>query len=300
MNAKVTGPLKPKPSSAAQAIVTGVALGIIILLLTIPMMRGYTFYREPVDQRFEHAEYGTLRASGLVGQGYGVAGSFLILTNLLYLVRRRLAWLPLGSIAIWLDIHVFTGLGGSILVLYHSAFQLRTPIASVTSISLTVVVVTGLIGRYIYALAPKTGDRTIEERLREVEVSLPTFAASVRDVLAKIPTSELPANASLLRVIATLPRWVYQAGRRRRAVKRVAKADPQFKQVHGTEKAFVRGIVKEIASLSAGELDKVAGASMLRLWRSFHRYMAILMLLSVGVHIGVAWYYGYRWIWSAK
>jgi hypothetical protein len=27
-----------------------------------------------------------------------------------------------------------------------------------------------------------------------------------------------------------------------------------------------------------------------------HRFFAILMLLTVALHVGVAWHYGYRWI----
>jgi dihydropyrimidine dehydrogenase (NAD+) subunit PreT len=272
---------------------------MLLLCIVLPLLRGYTFYRSSIDLRFDHPDYGALRSTGMVGQGYGVAGSALILTNLLYLARRRLAWLPVGSLSAWLDFHVFTGLGGSILVVYHSAFQLRAPIATVTSVSLAVVVVTGLIGRYIYALAPKTGDRVVEERLRELERLLPTFTSSVRSALAKIPTKELPTNASIVRVFWTLPSWVLQAGRRRRAVQKLARADAQLAQIRKEgEKAFVKDLVREISRLTSSELDRVAGASMLRLWRAFHRYMAILMLLSVGVHIGVAWYYGYRWIWS--
>jgi hypothetical protein len=37
---------------------------------------------------------------------------------------------------------------------------------------------------------------------------------------------------------------------------------------------------------------------MMRSWRSLHRFLAIMMLVSVSVHIGVAWYYGFRWIFD--
>jgi fumarate reductase subunit D len=58
--------------------------------------------------------------------------------------------------------------------------------------------------------------------------------------------------------------------------------------------------VKDIARLWAGEIDRLAGGSLLRLWRSLHRIMAILMVLSVAIHIGVAWFYGYRWIFTKQ
>src|SRR5581483_12226724 len=97
--------------------------------------------------------------------------TLLILSNLLYLVRRRLtrfmSWA--GSVRAWLNMHAFTGLVGSVLILFHSAFQLRTPIATVTSVSLAIVVVTGLIGLYLHALVPTQGLKALEERLAEIE-----------------------------------------------------------------------------------------------------------------------------------
>jgi hypothetical protein len=40
------------------------------------------------------------------------------------------------------------------LVSFHSAFQLRTPIAATSAASLALVVLSGLIGWFLYALAP--------------------------------------------------------------------------------------------------------------------------------------------------
>jgi hypothetical protein len=225
-------------------------------------------------------------------------GTGLILTNLLYLARRRLPWLPMGSLRAWLDLHVVTGIGGSVLVLFHSAFQLRSQVATVTSVSLAIVVATGLIGRYIYALTPQTGDLTFEERLRELAHTLPTFAAGVREAVAQCATTTLPANASALRVLLTFPRWMLEARKRREAIWAVAKGDPEVKAMRKTQRSVVRRMVRELARLAAGEIDRIAGGSLLRLWRSLHRFMAILMVLSVTVHIGVAWFYGYRWIFA--
>jgi hypothetical protein len=272
-----------------------IALGFMV---AFPFMRGHGFYRLALDARFEHADYRVLSPGGFIGHGYGILGTGLILTNLLYLARRRLAWLPVGSLRAWLDLHVVTGVGGSILILFHSAFQLRSQIASVTSVSLATVVATGLVGRYIYALTPQTGDLTLEERLRELEATLPSFVASVRTAVARCKTTTLPVNASPLRVLLTFPRWMLEARRRRRAIRITAKADPTLKGLRKTQRSDVRTLVKDLSRRSAGEIDRIAGGSLLRLWRSLHRFMAILMVLSVTVHIGVAWFYGYRWIFS--
>jgi hypothetical protein len=42
----------------------------------------------------------------------------------------------------------------------------------------------------------------------------------------------------------------------------------------------------------------IAGANLLRSWRGLHRFMALLMILLVILHVTVAWVFGFRWIFS--
>jgi len=42
----------------------------------------------------------------------------------------------------------------------------------------------------------------------------------------------------------------------------------------------------------------IAASALLRSWRSLHRFLAIMMMTTVVVHIATAWQLGYRWIWS--
>jgi hypothetical protein len=204
----------------------------------------------------------------------------------------------LGSVKTWLDLHVVTGLGGSLLVLFHSAFQLRTPIATVTSISLLIVVITGLVGLYIYALVPKAGLRPLHARLEEVATLLPGLAQIIDEFVKKAPVTRLAPNASLLRVLLTMPRWIWEARTRRRGIRRAAYGDKLVRVVARTDPRFVSDLVAELGDLAAAEIDTNAGGALMRSWRSLHRFLALLMILSVTVHIGVAWFYGFRWIWS--
>jgi hypothetical protein len=183
-------------------------------------------------------------------------------------------------------------------VLFHSAFQLRTPIATMTSLSLFVVVLTGLIGFYIYALVPKTTAKVLKERLTELQPLLPGFVAELEKLVKESPVTVLRHNASIFRILWTLPRWVLEARRRRRAVKRAAKADKLFRVLQRTEPHLARAFVAELTDLLAKEVDAQAGGAMMRSWRSVHRFLAILMVVSVSVHIGVAWFYGFRWIFQ--
>ena len=42
----------------------------------------------------------------------------------------------------------------------------------------------------------------------------------------------------------------------------------------------------------------VGFTSLLQSWRAFHRMLAVLLILLVPIHVGVAWLYGYRWIFE--
>jgi hypothetical protein len=286
-----------RPRRAAPWITTLVLVALGAFLL----WRGLDYYRQDLVTRTEHADHSLLRPAGLVGHGYGIVGTGLILTNLLYLVRRRFAKvLPawVGSMKRWLDVHVVTGLAGSLLVLFHSAFQLRTPIATVTAASLAVVVATGLVGLYLYALIPRSSLKRLKDRLAEIEPILPGFVAGVRAGLERVPCTSLAADASFARTLWTVPRWVLEARARRRVVTTAARADKTFRVLVGTDRDLARDLVDELAVFAEAEVDTLALSALVRSWRSLHRFLALLMVVSVTVHIVVAWFYGFRWVFS--
>lgn len=277
---------------------TVACLAALAALLT---WRGYDFYRQSLELRPGHPDYRQLNPAGFLGHGYGMVGTAMIFTNLLYLVRRRFtryfpAWA--GSVKAWLNLHVFTGLVGSLLVLFHSAFQLRTPIATVTSVSLAIVVGTGFIGLYLYALVPKEGLKALKARLDEIEPLFPGLVKRVEEQIKLTPVTALPHDASFVRLIVTVPRWVYEAAARRRRVRHAARSDKLFRAFKMTRPELASDFLQHLELVASSEVDAHAAAAMMRSWRSLHRFLALLMLVSVSVHIGVAWYYGFRWIFE--
>jgi hypothetical protein len=292
----------PSPTKPTQRPLGRWVTVLVLFVVGFALMwRGLSFYSLGLAARAGHPDYRELNPSGFLGHGYGIAGTALILTNLLYLVRRRFArYVPdwAGSMKSWLNAHAFTGLVGSLLVLFHSAFQLRTAIASVTSVSLFIVVITGLVGFYLHALVPKAGRRHLKERLLEIEPILPGFATQVELEVHHVPVTALRHNASIGRTLLTVPRWIWQSRARRRAVRRAARADKLFRVLLHTEPKLAKSFVVELSDLASKEVDSQAAASIMRAWKSLHRFLAILMVVSVSVHIGVAWFYGFRWIFD--
>jgi hypothetical protein len=281
----------------------GLWLTIFLLVAVAAALtwRGFDFYRLDLGARAAHKEYRILGPAGRLGHGYGVVATVIIFANLLYLLRRRFAkYIPdsLGTMRTWLVAHAFTGLLGGLLVVFHSAFQLRTAISAVTAISLAVVVVTGIIGYYLYLLVPRADLTPLNTRLTELEPHLPGMVAEVRAYVASIPVSRLPADATLFRTLLTVPRWIREARARRRGMDAAVRRDRLTRAVALQEPALVRAFVAELAELAAAEVDTHAGTAVMRSWRSTHRFLALLMIVTVTLHVGIAWYYGFRWVFE--
>jgi cytochrome b561 len=269
-----------------------VVLGLILIAITVGLAyRGWSFYRLSLEDRVEHSEYRTLRPSGMLGNGYGWVAATLVVMNLSYLVRRRFGSARFGSMKTWLDVHVFTGLLAATLVSFHSAFQLRTPIASVSAASLGTVVLTGLLGRFLYALGPGGVRERLGAALDAVEYELPGTRDALAGGIAQFPGPNVPANASLLRCLWSIPSWVRVAQVRREALG--ASFPPRVRMGRSLRQAR-----SELYAASAAEARASGVAALLRSWRALHRFFALLMLSAVLLHAGVAWYYGYRWIFA--
>ncbi len=259
---------------------------------------GQEFYLSDLQSRVDHHAYETLRPGGVIGHGYGIVGTVLILANLLYLARRRLARWSLGSMATWLNLHVFTGLVGSLLILFHSAFQFRTPIAQVTAISLGVVVATGVAGRYLYALTPRPDRAGLEDALASLDELAPGCSARVYHALAIHKVTQVDAHQWLLAKLAAVPKWALDARTRGFVVSYVIEDAPLAGVLERKERRRFRKAKRAVRKYATREVVAVGASSLLQSWRGFHRVLALILVLIVPVHIAVAWIYGYRWIFS--
>jgi hypothetical protein len=119
----------------------------------------------------------------------GWAGTASMLVMHVYSLRKRVKALwHLGKLRYWLHFHIFMGLQGALLVVYHS-LHLRTPatIQGANILMIGIVVLSGVFGRYVYAFIPKSlaGERLTA---RQVEDEL---ASLNRDLEAEPPTAEL-------------------------------------------------------------------------------------------------------------
>ena len=257
------------------------------------LLRGWDFYQLSVGERVDHPDFRVLAPGSNLGHGYGIAGTALILTNLAYLLRRKFPRLSLGSLRAWLDIHVFTGLFGGMLVLFHSAFQARSTMAMITVGSLLVVIATGLLGRYLYALSPRPDRERLERALSDLNAVGPGLGQELRLALARVPVTALPERHSLLAVLARLPSFRRELRQRRAVIDALV---TRYSHGFGPELALLSRPIADCTRVTCGEVRAAAAGALVKSWRGLHRFAALLMVSLVALHIGVAWYYGFVWV----
>lgn len=286
-------PLLPGLSANSWTLWTAI---LLIALAIALFVRGAEFYGLSVQDRVDHPDFRLLRPSAPVGHGYGIVGTILIMTNLTYLLRRRFAILPLGTMRWWLDMHVLCGLVGGMLVLFHSAFQLRTPIASLTAVSLILVIVSGVVGRYIFSLIPDPRHKELRTELDALDEDKEGLGTRIGEQLEHV-TPQAVQQASLLSTVRMLPTWRAQLVARQELVDHEERrAALEWHPESMPERVCRR--FNRIRTLCVQPVRAMAVGELLRAWRGMHRFTAMLLVVSVSVHIAVAWFFGFRWIFS--
>ena len=97
-------------------------------------------------------EEGDLTPAEGLGYWLGITGAVMMLSLLLYPVRKH--WKALnsfGSVRLWFNTHMVLGILGPALILAHSGFELRSTNATVAMTMMALVVLSGIVGRYIYS-----------------------------------------------------------------------------------------------------------------------------------------------------
>jgi hypothetical protein len=86
-----------------------------------------------------------------VGFYLGLVGTLMMVIMLGYPLRKRIQFMQgWGALKHWFRIHMILGIVGPTLVLFHSTFHIRSANAAVALFSMLIVVISGVIGRFVY------------------------------------------------------------------------------------------------------------------------------------------------------
>ncbi len=131
-------------------------IGILVIYLL--SQKGYSYYSLPLAERpLDETNHELLKSGGVVGHGYGIIGTLMIIVGVLvYMLRKRSSkYFSFGVLKYWLELHIFLCTVGPILVLFHTAFKFGG-IVAISFWSMVIVVLSGFVGRYLYLQIPRT------------------------------------------------------------------------------------------------------------------------------------------------
>src|SRR5690349_2191424 len=160
----VTSDVRATPQSpsvrATRALghVLVVALVVLVAVAAVVLFGfgGWEYYRAPLTTRVYMPEHRWLRPSGPVGLALGIGRTIAMLSTLPYAIRKRWRRVAgLGTMKGWLEVHIFFGVVGPVLVTFHTSFKFNGLI-SVAYWLMMLVWTSGFVGRYLYVRIPKS------------------------------------------------------------------------------------------------------------------------------------------------
>lgn len=284
---------------------SGVGLGIVASIAAafsiLFVLGGFEYYTTPLRVRGYSEMHRLLRPSGPIGQTLGVIGGVLMLMPFAYMLRKRLSLLrSVGSLKTWLEIHLFCGIFGPVLVTFHTSFKFNG-IVSAAYWSMVTVVLSGFVGRYLYVRIPRSIrgaempraelDRraeTLRERIADT-VNSPAIAERLR----LFERAAVPASSAELSLLDAMFGELTLGARVRTLQKELAATG-----VPGDLRSEVVALTLERSLL----LRRIAYLERTRklfdLWHVFHLPLVYFQLIIVLVHVAVTVYLGYvpfRW-----
>jgi hypothetical protein len=277
-------------------LLAGVSVTILLAI------NGFKYYSTPLEERFFNPEHELLKPSGALGHGFGIIGTLMMIVGVgVYMIRKRYRkFFNIGYLKHWLEFHIFLCSVGPVLVLYHTAFKFGG-IVSVSFWSMVLVVLSGVVGRFIYLQIPRTiqGQEISINELNSIKEKL---AIKIRSVLSedsttllgfeKIASAERYKTFHLSAAIGFIIKDYFET----RRVMRMFKTRIKLLGIGKSER-------KEIVKAARSEIVIARRIALLRTfhklfhwWHIFHLPFAITMFVIMIIHVAVTIIFGYKWI----
>jgi len=237
---------------------------------------------------------GIPEASGLFGHGLGIFGFILMLmTEILYSWRKRSHSARWGRMSNWLRFHIFTGLVGPYMVLLHSSWKFNG-VAGIVMLLTVIIVLSGIVGRYIYTIIPRTADGTeiesseLTRQIAELEVTLQEWRKSYPEITRAFTRglrddTMKPQDS----VLAILGRSISDIGYRINSwqVRR------QLKSSYRAKAGELVQLLRRRRTLQRQVASLILARRLLSLWHAVHIPIGVALFSTALVHMIGAIYY---------
>ena len=246
------------------------------------------------DERYFHTDSDIIYYMGLYG-------GILLLSTLLYSLRKRVkAFRKWGKPSTWYFTHLLASVVGSVLIILHSSFTLKSMNSTVSMIAMLSVIASGIFGRYIYTrigyhlhrqllTIRETENRLVKTmqqydsgELDTVEKSLSSLTASAihtPKTVYRVPTKFFSLRAKAAKCYIEGSRDITDL------LKKRAKLEGWDKLTYNAElsreKRFLREHVNTLVDIGRSH----AYERLLVGWRIFHVPLIFILVISGSVHV---------------
>lgn len=258
---------------------------VTIVVTTFLIWLGFDYYQTPLDERFYHPNYEQLKASGLIGHGLGIYGTLLILVGVFGYIyaKKTLRFEKYIRLKYLLEFHIFLCTIGPIMILFHTTFKFGG-LVSIGFWSMVIVVLSGVVGRYIYIQIPR---KMNGQELDSAEITA-NLSQLWEPILELAPEQLLIKEKQLQFEKAKGPNKII-------ALKELYEI---FKSIPDINRHQLKSVRKSIGKLQIlsyriARLERMR--QLFKYWHVFHKPFALIMLVIVVIHIGVAVAMGYTY-----
>jgi len=297
-----------KPEGRHEMAVWLVMLLYLCIIASVAVY-GFGYYRLPLEARAFHPLNRQLRPSGPIGIRMALLGVASFCGIYLYAIRKHWKWLgKIGKTRDWLDVHVVMGTGAPVLITFHAAFRMRG-LAGAAYWTMMVVMLSGFVGRYLYAQVPRRLNaaelslqdmQAVTEELTEQLQSQSLFSAEELKPLLSAPSKQeverLSVPSALLLMLACDLKRPFRVARvRRRAVTGYRRIRTMWGLLPSNQSNLERVIdLARRRSWMATKISFLAKTQQVfHLWHVVHRPFSYSFAILACVHIGFALFIGY-------
>lgn len=202
-------------------------------------------------------------AGTLPGHSLGIIGAIFILMTLFYPFRKRILGKkgkqnPLNS-------HITYGLVGASLAVIHSAHKLESTIGILIFLSLVLVVLSGIVGRYLFRKVSKS----VKEQQRDYNLLKSRIEKRKKEMHAACQADAFEDFSE--DDTEETQHWIEECGRWIEEVRSLAEIEHNMRFFDRLKKLFTR-------------------------WIRVHHLITVVLFAVMIVHVMTILYYGLRWL----
>ena len=274
---------------------------VLWLIIVIgPGAYGWEYYITPYQERAFMDLHQTLKPTGLIGHGYGIIGSLFIMIGVLsYSLRKRIKFMKnWGKLRNWLTFHIFLCTSGPALVVWHTTFKFNG-IVAISFWSMVIVVLSGILGRYVYNRIPKTEDghfRTVKF-IESDQLNLRTQINQLvklneqQESLLGLQTMALRFKSPWF-ALGTAIKFDISGVLNWRRDQKVL----QGVSINSGDKSGLLKLLKSYRWRTRQVFLIEPLQKIFTYWHIFHIPLATIMFIILAVHVAVAIVFGFTWI----